>query len=91
MFDVAPATTPWYTVAMTSKFTVLLNDTLAKKGWKVTDLRIILTERGFPVSDQTVRMWKVGAMKPRDSIRPAVAAALDIPLDTLLRACAGVE
>ena len=63
---------------------------LASTGVKPADLVPKLREQGVRLTLQAVSSWYRGETRPRDDDRPAVARALGVDLDRLLRACAGV-
>lgn len=69
----------------------LFESAFTDNGWTGSaDLVEALMDLEVEVSEQTVRMWRRGGNKPRDDIRPRVAEALGVDLDTFLRACAGI-
>lgn len=67
--------------------TDLFADAFTRLGWTGSaDLVEALADLEVEVSEQTVRMWRRGANKPRDEIRARVAEALGVDTDTFLRA-----
>ena len=68
----------------------LLRARLDALSWAPADLHRALGERGHHYSPQAVGAWCRGASVPLDRARVVLADVLQIDLDELLRAAAGV-